>query len=151
MNRREKIRADLSPLYLSIFDVLCAELSNEWQPYFGFRTLKAQRVLFDRGRSQPGDIITWAMPGESPHNYGCASDWTIFNEGIPLWPKASDPIWKVYEAACLKAGARWGGNFSRKDCIHNELPLSISWKEVGQVFSEQGEVKAKEFIEARLA
>jgi hypothetical protein len=35
---------------------------------FGRRTLEEQANLYARGRTVPGDIVTWAAPGESRHN-----------------------------------------------------------------------------------
>jgi hypothetical protein len=35
---------------------------------FGHRTLEEQANLFARGRTVPGDVVTWAAPGKSRHN-----------------------------------------------------------------------------------
>jgi hypothetical protein len=40
----------------------------------GFRTFAEQDVLFAKGRTKPGKIVTNARGGESNHNYGMACD-----------------------------------------------------------------------------
>jgi hypothetical protein len=61
---------------------------------FGRRTLEEQANLYARGRTVPGDIVTWAAPGESRHNddpstafdfapWKCAIDRDIEIEFLP--------------------------------------------------------------------
>jgi hypothetical protein len=35
---------------------------------FGHRTMEEQANLYARGRTVPGDVVTWAAPGQSRHN-----------------------------------------------------------------------------------
>src|SRR5690606_12092414 len=86
--RRERFRRGLHPLYLPFYDALCLELGDHWQPYFGIRTHEQQAFLYAQGRDRPGRVVTNARAGESAHNYGCASDWTVWRGGQPLWPDA---------------------------------------------------------------
>lgn len=141
--RRAKFRKGLSNLYLPIYDVLCNQLPSEWQPCQGLRTIEEQDALYAQGRTLPGNIVTRAKGGESAHNYGCATDWCIFEEGKPIWD-ARDKRWKDYEYACAKAGAKWGGIFG--DFPHNELPLTVSWKTVAIIRREKGEEEATQYI-----
>ena len=134
MNRRKRFRVGLHPLYLPIYDALCAQLADEWQPFFGLRTFEQQDTLYAQGRSVPGAVVTDARGGESAHNYGCASDWTFFENGNPVWLPINDPHWKTYEAACEKAKARWGGTFPKPDYFHNELPIEVRWPKVFEAF-----------------
>lgn len=145
--RRKKFANGLSRLYLPRYEALCDVLSSDWQPYWGFRSVAEQNSLFERGREKSsvgkwkkiGATVTDAQGGESAHNYGCASDWTIFKDGKPIWLKAEDPLWREYEDACLKVGVRWGGDFQiRTDCYHNELEISVSWKVIKDVLDRQG-------------
>ncbi|WP_370514461.1 M15 family metallopeptidase [Alteribacillus sp. YIM 98480] len=43
----------------------------------GYRTLEEQNNLYEKGRSQPGSVVTNAQGGESYHNYGLAIDFAI--------------------------------------------------------------------------
>jgi peptidoglycan L-alanyl-D-glutamate endopeptidase CwlK len=46
----------------------------------GFRSVESQDVLYDKGRSMEGNIVTYARGGESFHNYGLAIDFVLENE-----------------------------------------------------------------------
>lgn len=143
--RRKKIRKNLHDLYLPIFDSLCDILPDEWAPYFGFRSEKEQKELFNKGRTSPGKIVTNADAWNSPHNYGMASDWTIWSEEKPIW-KLEEVDWEVYRYACEKAGATWGGTFSIIDKFHNELPIKGRWRDVGNRYRDAGLEAAIEYI-----
>lgn len=143
-DRRARFRKGLSQLYLPFYDALCRELPDEWQPYMGIRSFVEQDGLYMKGRSLPGNIITYARGSESPHCYGCASDWVMFDKGIPIWETSE---WEKYGSVVEKVGLAWGGVFkSFKDRPHNELALAVSWKKVGQVCSNDGLDAAIKFI-----
>lgn len=40
----------------------------------GFRSLEEQNQIYDQGRLEDGNIVSWAVPGKSMHNYGYAID-----------------------------------------------------------------------------
>jgi hypothetical protein len=109
-------------LYAPLYDALGAELEPNWQPISGFRSLDEQRILYAKGRTVKGQIVTNAAPGLSFHNYGLASDWAYFERGRRYIALPADaPRWQEYLDACEKVGLR---------CIswekpHNELPLGV--------------------------
>lgn len=149
-NRREIFAKGLSPLYLPKYQILCASLSEMWRPYYGLRSIAEQDKLFSEGRSSDGHIVTDARGGESPHNYGCASDWTLWDEsGAPIWMGSKDPRWKEYTEAIEKAGLYWGGDFpgAFKDIDHNELKISISWTRIYEILKKEGHESAVTEIE----
>lgn len=142
---REIHRSGLHPLYLPVYDSLCETLSSSWEPFFGLRSFELQEQLYEKGRSLPGKVVTNARSGFSPHNYGCASDWFKKDaSGQAIWDKASI-IWEEYDAAIEKAGARWGSPWGDYD--HNELPLIVSWKRIGNIYVSAGIEAAMEAIE----
>lgn len=157
MDKRQKFRLGLSSLYLPYYDALCGLLGPEWQPYAGFRTADEQTGLYLKGRETPGPRITDAKSMESPHNYGCASDWCLWDaKGSPVWPPIGDLRWKEYADACEKVGLKWGGDWNRngkwedeafKDFPHNELPITCSWKHVKLCFDRGGLTAAFQKIE----
>ena len=164
--RRAFYRTGLSTLYRPGYDALCAELPPEWAPYFGARTVPEQNSLYSKGRSTMGEpcqcslkpclkhplglTVTNAQGGESAHNYGCASDWTLWVDGKPVWMKGSDPRWQPYIDAIVKALLRSGSTFSSADYPHNELMIDCSWKHVAVTFSQRGMTAAQQHIEANL-
>lgn len=156
--RREKYRQGLASLYLPFYDALCGVLPEEWQPYSGLRTIEEQDLLWGKGRSLPGAIVTYKKGGQSSHNYGCATDWIKFKDGVPQWklPRAE---WEEYELAVAKAGLRWGGDWNRNgssedekflDFPHNELVIACSWNHVYRVYSINGLRAAMEHVERNM-
>jgi len=156
--RRAHFRKGLHPLYLPYYDALCGVLDEKWQPFFGVRSIAEQDRLYAFGRTTgpTGRFVTRAKGGESPHNYGCATDWTVFDaQGRALWPKAPDPLWKEYQNALEKVGLRWGadwdgdGDLDEKgliDCPHNELVIDGRWPYICKVLVENGAGAADEMI-----
>lgn len=142
--RRLKFRKGLHPLYLPIYDALCAEMPPEWQPFYGVRTFDEQAAIYAQGRTKPGKIVSDAQPGESPHQYGCASDWIFWDGAQPVWLGASDPRWQVYFDACDKVDAKKGHDFG--DNPHNELPIKVSWITVHQSYKVHGLMGALQTI-----
>lgn len=142
-DRRAFFRQGLSDLYLPLYERLCQLLGPEWKPYSGYRSFESQEKTFQIGRMQssdgswtvvsPGKVETNARGGESPHNYGCASDWTYFegaNHNELVWLKPDDSRWQEYGAAVLRARLHWGKLFHRPDVDHNELHIATDWKAV---------------------
>lgn len=148
-DRRTRFREGLHPLYLPRYDLLCERLTPEWQPYSGLRTFKEQALLFSQGRTSPGSVVTQAEAGLSPHNWGCASDWARFENGIFSWPNRKDPTWAIYVGAVQSvAGLRSGFDFG--DTPHNELKLSCRWRDVYAAFLQGGTEAAHEQIRLHL-
>lgn len=149
--RRTAIRAGLDQIYLPFYDALCDILSSQWQPFCGFRSINEQNDLYAKGRSVgiPGKIVTNAKGGQSPHNYGCATDWIIFKNKTPIWLKANAEEWEEYAQACEKVGLVWGGGFKtlKADNVHNELSIKLSWKkDIAKTYFEQGLQEAMALI-----
>jgi len=150
MDRREKFRRGLSSLYTPSYDALCGLLGPAWQPYAGFRTFIEQDRLYNQGRQgNPGPRVTNARGGESPHNYGCATDWCLWdNHGNPIWPAHDDSLWDEYVSALAKIGLRAGISFG--DGPHNELSIDCSWKHVLLAFQQAGMTAAQQKIQVSL-
>jgi hypothetical protein len=148
--RRQKFRKGLNTLYTPYYDALCALLGDEWAPYQGLRTFTEQDQLYSQGRSSPGKVVTNAQGGESAHNYGCATDWCLWDaKGAPSWPSKDDPKWTEYVQAVEKVGLKAGADFGDED--HNELKIDCSWKHILVAFNQNGLRAACEYIEERLA
>lgn len=133
LDRRKFYREGLSKEYAPLYDGLCALLDDRWQPYSGYRSNEQQDALYAKH-----DGTTDAKGGESAHNYGCATDWTIFDDhGKPTWLHKNDPLWDEYTTAIWKVGGlRSGAEFRSDDIDHNELQISGKWKDY-----KQGDIK----------
>jgi peptidoglycan L-alanyl-D-glutamate endopeptidase CwlK len=73
----------------------------------GKRSWIEQQVLYNQGRTTPGDIVTNAEPGESTHNYGLGFDVVEMINGQPQWNGRWDKIGVIGK----KHGFDWGGDW----------------------------------------
>lgn len=137
MDRRYKFRQGLCPPYAVKYDKLCDVLPPPWQPYQGYRTFAQQDKLYAMGRTESGVRVTNAAGGLSAHNWGAATDWTLFDvNGHPVWLEADDPAWLEYNAALKECGLRPGSEFN--DVNHNELRLKCRWGDILEVYRKGG-------------
>lgn len=90
------------------------------------RTMDEQSALYAEGRTRPGQIVTWAKAGESPHNFGLAFDVVGLRNSKPVW-EAGDPLWTQLGSIASAVGLDWGGLFERGkiDKPHMQRP---NWK-----------------------
>ena len=90
----------------------------------GFRSNERQDYLFAQGRTRPGDKITVAQGGQSPHNHGLGADWVFLTGGGGVtW----NGPWEVFGVLAKQAGLIWGGDWQSKDLCHVEHP---NWKQM---------------------
>lgn len=84
-----------------------------------YRTPGEQAVLYARGRTLPGKIVTNARPGRTWHNLGRAYDVAIVEDGQIIW---DSPAYNRVGALGKSLGLVWGGDFSsiRGDLGHFE-------------------------------
>lgn len=153
--RRERFRKGLNSLYLPQYDRLCTLLPDDWQPFSGIRSFMAQDRLYAQGRTMPGDIVTKAKGGDSPHNHGSATDWTRWTDDEEaIWIEADDdrwrddPEWSIYLDVVADVGLRSGQEFH--DPMHNELMIAVPWSTIGTIWRDKGPAHANMSIQAAM-
>lgn len=101
-----------------------------------YRSSDEQGELFKQGRDKPGNIVTWAQGGQSPHN--------TTSEGYPastagdyyplLNGKLADnhtmeelALWELVAVQGRACGLEWGGDWTarKKDYPHFQLPKGV--------------------------
>lgn len=87
------------------------------------RTMDEQARLYAQGRDLPGRIVTYAKPGQSPHNWGMAFDVAFM--GSRPYPSADDPVWEKLGELGEGLGLTWGGRWKLRDLDHFER---TGWK-----------------------
>jgi peptidoglycan L-alanyl-D-glutamate endopeptidase CwlK len=107
----------------------------------GFRSPEEQAALWAKGRDSlghvvlPEEVVTWAPPGRSWHEYHLAYDIVILQPGGPLsWDEALDGDmdgirdWQEVGVAGELAGLEWGGRWPRrkKDMPHFQLTRGLT-------------------------
>lgn len=126
--------------------------------YCTARSLREQARLFRRGRSlsqiratayelsgqyerpdlakvllgvgpQYGELVTYAAPGQSLHNYGYAWDGVPLRDGKPVWDD-SDPLWNAYGVCVRACGCEWAGDWETfKEFPHAQEP-NTNWRDL---------------------
>ncbi|MDG5471850.1 M15 family metallopeptidase [Jeotgalibacillus sp. ET6] len=104
----------------------------------GFRSVEEQDALYERGRSQEGNIVTNARGGESYHNYGLAIDFAIrTSEESVVWDMDYDgnnnerSDWMEVVEIAKDLGFSWGGDWHGfKDYPHFEMRFGLSIREL---------------------
>lgn len=104
----------------------------------GYRSIAEQNVLYAKGRTTGGTIVTNAKGGSSLHNYGLAVDFCPVGPlGFELKGKLEWTATKRYEAIGKLAksiGLEWGGDWKQADRPHLQLSegLTIAQLKKGQ-------------------
>jgi len=80
------------------------------------RTLEEQADLWLKGRYESGNVVTWVIPGESLHNYGCAVDLVFWLDNFS-WDERHP--WEVIS----KSATKYGCNIVEGDKPHFEYRL----------------------------
>ena len=112
-----------------------AEYPDDPRPFYTctVRTWAQQGVAWSQGRDTPGKIVTWALPGESPHNVtpSMAVDVAFRTAAGPCdW--SLEPFEHLGRIA-QRYGIEWGGDWLRApgqhvDACHFQVP---GWKRDG--------------------
>lgn len=129
----------LDPDFRNIVEKVIAEVSEatglEWIATSCTRTIAEQNKLYSQGRTAPGQIVTKAKGGQSPHNFKLAVDCApMRQDGEDIWWTAPEGYWEVYGMIAKNHGLTWGGDFkSIVDRPHIESP---SWKMVQALWRE---------------
>ncbi len=104
----------------------------------GLRTFAEQDVLYEQGRTRPGNIVTKARAGQSNHNYGLAVDVVPLVNGRPNW-NAPGEVWQAIGEEGRGAGLSWGGDWRGfVDLPHFELPVGMSVQECLRIYRQGG-------------
>jgi peptidoglycan L-alanyl-D-glutamate endopeptidase CwlK len=131
----------------------CVKAGAVYVATSGLRTFAEQDELFAQGRTKPGNVVTNARAGESPHNYGVAVDFVRDIDGVkfgvqPSW-EAKD--YEVLAAEAVKLGLEAGAHWSKfKDFPHIQLPLDkfeLTWAKL-KAAHDEGPEKLKALLDA---
>lgn len=86
------------------------------------RSNERQGVLYSRGRTRPGPVVTYAKAGQSAHNpndNGLARAFDFAFVGSEPW--SEDHPWELAGELLKWLGAKWGGDWKSRDRPHAYL------------------------------
>jgi peptidoglycan L-alanyl-D-glutamate endopeptidase CwlK len=93
------------------------------------RTFEEQDLLYQKGRTRPGPVVTNARAGSSYHNYGLALDFCLEVNGKLMWTVNKD--WMTVVTIFKSYGFDWGGDWSNfKDYPHLEKTFNNHWRDL---------------------
>ena len=125
----------------------------------GYRSLEEQTKLYNQGRTTPGNIVTNAKAGQSPHNHGLAIDVAFQRDGMLSYsPDLYKKVYPIAKALGFELGAEWSGFVDRPHLEHPKwesiikgettMPelMQIEKKDFEKLMREAGE-KDKKIVE----
>ncbi|WP_042357130.1 M15 family metallopeptidase [Bacillus rubiinfantis] len=100
----------------------------------GYRSAEDQDQLYAKGRTAPGEIVTYAKGGESFHNFGLAIDFALkTSAGKIIWDRQYDgnkngkADWTEVVETAKGIGFEWGGDWPQfKDYPHLEMNFGLT-------------------------
>jgi peptidoglycan LD-endopeptidase CwlK len=96
----------------------------------GLRTNEQQAEIYAQGRTKPGNIVSYAKPGYSYHNYGLAVDYCLLDaNGKAVW--AVTDQWSQVAQIAKSLGFEWGGDWTDfKDYPHLQMTFGLSIRQL---------------------
>jgi len=99
-----------------------------------FRSAEDQDLLYEKGRSTEGNIVTYAKGGESYHNFGLAIDFALKTpSGNVIWDMQYDgnnngkADWTEVVKMAKALGFEWGGDWAKfKDYPHLQMNFGLT-------------------------
>lgn len=95
----------------------------------GRRNLATEAALYAQGRTTPGQIVTWAKPGDSAHLFGWALDVALKSPAGTMTWDYTDPAWlRLWTAIRAAPSLHSGQDFpaGEADGAHIER---LNWRE----------------------
>lgn len=105
-----QLRLSTKELCIKLVDQARISLGIQLAVVHTLRTFEEQALLYARGRTAPGAIVTKAKAGDSYHNYGLAFDVAILDKAGKLTWKS--PRWEEIGKLGERIGLVWGGRFT---------------------------------------
>jgi peptidoglycan L-alanyl-D-glutamate endopeptidase CwlK len=113
--------------------------------FCGYRSYDEQLGLWLKGRDEHGkevnldEIVTWARPGTSWHQYGLATDYAFGGPGAWNWRSGNpwEELGKIYE----KHRFHWAGRWRRKtDKPHGERNYGFTIEDLKAIYERHGQL-----------
>lgn len=104
----------------------------------GFRSTEEQNVIYARGRTEEGQIVTQVQGGHSYHNYGLAIDFALrTTKGKVVWDMKYDgngngkSDWIEVVEIAKRLGFTWGGDWDNfPDYPHLQMDFGYSIRDL---------------------
>jgi peptidoglycan L-alanyl-D-glutamate endopeptidase CwlK len=103
-----------------------------------FRSFEMSDLYYQKGRTKPGPIVSYARGGQSYHNYGLALDFALQVNGKIPWKINKDwmTVVDIFKSHGFEAGIDWAGK--KKDAPHFQKTFGLNWRELLKRHNEGG-------------
>lgn len=136
-NKKPSAITDLNPVVKERMNQLIEQSAKKGMVVVitdGFRSSADQDLLYQKGRTASGNIVTNAKGGESYHNYGLAIDFALKNpSGDIIWDRKYDgnkngvADWNEVVELAKGLGFEWGGDWDQfQDYPHLQMDFGLS-------------------------
>lgn len=107
-----KVFTEINSLYATKFLNIAMDMNCELRArgygyrvavFCAYRTLEEQAELWLKGRYVSGQVVTYALPGESLHHYGVAVDFVFWNKNGWSWD--NNHPWDLLQKIAMNYGA----------------------------------------------
>jgi peptidoglycan L-alanyl-D-glutamate endopeptidase CwlK len=91
--QRDRDLDHLHPTFRQKVEALLNSLGEAGLPFRlfeGFRSPHRQKYLYAQGRTRPGNIVTYARPWSSNHQYGVAADFVLYEGDSWSWDTSGE-------------------------------------------------------------
>jgi hypothetical protein len=130
----ERLDSHLKTAYIKATRLWLVQYRDLPKPFITctHRSHEQQMELYALGRTRPGDVVTHAKAGESPHNFNPSLAFDVAFRNCDNETEWSEDLFVKFAALMASADTdnkiRWGGTFSNlRDLPHFEL---LDWKNV---------------------
>jgi peptidoglycan L-alanyl-D-glutamate endopeptidase CwlK len=132
---------DIATRTLQAIQTMHAEMGVWLRATEALRTMARQAEYYASGRTKPGTIITWALPGDSFHHYGLAVD--LCFRGNDPYPPLNSPLWGAFVRIFEENGFDCGFKFpkGKQDAPHVQKTYGLSLTQIKQFYKEGGITK----------
>lgn len=139
--RLRLVYPELKVLWFRVAEDMRRNFGAEMRVAESLRTFQYQADLYAQGRTKPGRIVTWSLPGDSLHHYGLAVDscfLTIENKKVHPYldghPRATN-LWTAYVSLAKAHGFEPGGLWKvRKDLPHLQRTYGLQLAEIKELY-----------------
>ncbi|MBL0144928.1 MAG: M15 family metallopeptidase [Chitinophagaceae bacterium] len=152
-----KLRDEASKIYAEICEALKGKAICRFS--YTTRTFAEQALLFAKGRTAPGPVVTNARAGKSYHNYGLAVDIVLLvdtdNNGsheTASWNTEKDfdgdgkSDWQEVVAIFKQYGWEWGGDWKFSDKPHFQKTFGKSINQLLELYNQKKLIPQTNFV-----
>lgn len=139
IGRLAALYPDFSRRLLNVYYMMHGKHGVVMRCVEGVRSFDEQQHLYEQGRTQPGNIVTNVMAGDSLHEYGLAADSCFMgNDPYLKYDTSGKYLWDEFGTFCKMEDLMWGGDFTFQDLDHCQILYGTNLSEIKKIYADGG-------------